>query len=70
MNWEEGSVSSADDIVKVVVNDEQQYALWPAHRDNPPGWRDAGCAGTREVCTAYVAEVWTDMRPTSLRGEP
>lgn len=57
-------------MVKVVVNGEQQYALWPAHRDNPPGWQDAGCAGSLETCRAYVTEMWTDMRPTSLRDKP
>jgi MbtH protein len=53
---------------KVVVNDEEQYSLWPASkRDNPPGWRDAGCAGTKQECLDFVNRVWTDMRPRSLR---
>lgn len=53
---------------KVVVNHEGQYSLWFADRDNPPGWDDAGRAGSREECLAYVEEVWTDMRPLSLRA--
>jgi MbtH protein len=52
---------------KVVVNHEEQYSLWPADRDNPAGWTDAGKSGPREECLAYVEEVWTDMRPLSLR---
>lgn len=52
---------------KVVVNHEEQYSLWPADRENAPGWRDGGKAGTREECLAYIKEVWTDMRPLSLR---
>lgn len=52
---------------KVVVNAEEQYSLWPADRNTPPGWNDAGKAGTKEECLAYVSEVWTDMRPLSLR---
>lgn len=52
---------------KVVVNHEAQYSLWPAGRDNPPGWTDAGHSGTREECLAFVERVWTDMRPLSLR---
>ncbi|MEO8971261.1 MAG: MbtH family protein [Ktedonobacteraceae bacterium] len=54
-------------IYKVVVNHEEQYSIWPADRDNPPGWRDAGKSGAKEECLAYVEEVWTDMRPLSLR---
>jgi MbtH protein len=54
-------------IYKVVVNDEEQYSIWPAHRDNPLGWRDAGKVGPKAECLAYIEEVWTDMRPLSLR---
>ena len=52
---------------KVVVNHEEQYSLWLAERENAPGWRDAGRSGTKEECLAFVREVWTDMRPLSLR---
>jgi MbtH protein len=58
---------SDDTQVKVVINDEEQYSIWPADRDNPPGWRDAGKAGSKEDCLAYVEQVWTDTRPLSLR---
>jgi MbtH protein len=54
-------------IYRVVVNHEEQYSIWPAHRDNPLGWRDAGKTGTKDECLTYVTEVWTDMRPLSLR---
>jgi MbtH protein len=52
---------------KVVVNDEEQYSIWPAHRENPLGWHDAGFQGDKRACLAYIEEVWTDMRPKSLR---
>jgi MbtH protein len=52
---------------KVVVNHEEQYSIWPAHRENPSGWRDDGTTGTKAECLAYIKEVWTDMRPLSLR---
>lgn len=52
---------------KVVVNDEEQYSIWPADRENAPGWNDVGKSGTKEECLAYIKEVWTDMRPLSLR---
>lgn len=54
-------------IYKVVVNNEEQYSIWPAGRETPPGWKDAGKSGTKEECLAYIQEVWTDMRPRSLR---
>ncbi|WP_018789032.1 MbtH family protein [Micromonospora sp. CNB394] len=54
-------------IYRAVVNDEEQYSIWPADRDLPPGWRDAGRTGPKADCLAYIAEVWTDMRPLSLR---
>lgn len=52
---------------RVVVNDEEQYSIWPADRENPLGWRDAGFQGTKRQCLDYIQEVWTDMRPLSLR---
>ncbi len=51
----------------VLVNDEEQYSLWPKWKSVPPGWRAAGAEGTKEECLAYVESVWTDMRPLSLR---
>jgi MbtH protein len=58
-----------DQIYKVVVNHEEQYSLWPADRENPAGWLDEGTVGTKAECLARVDEVWTDMRPLSLRRE-
>lgn len=52
---------------KVVVNHEEQYSIWPVERENPPGWRDAGKTGKKQECLEYIKEVWTDMRPLSLR---
>jgi MbtH protein len=54
-------------IYKVVVNHEEQYSIWPADREVPLGWRDAGKTGLKDECLAYIKEVWTDMRPLSLR---
>ena len=54
-------------IYKVVVNHEEQYSIWPADRENALGWNDAGKSGTKQECLDYIKEVWTDMRPLSLR---
>jgi MbtH protein len=57
-----------DEIVyKVVVNHEEQYSIWPADRENPLGWRDGGKQGIKQECLDYIREVWTDMRPLSVR---
>ncbi len=52
---------------RVVVNDEDQYSVWPDDRDIPDGWRAEGFAGGRQECLDHIDEVWTDMRPRSLR---
>lgn len=54
-------------IYKVVTNHEEQYSIWPADRENALGWKDAGKSGTKAECLACIEEVWTDMRPLSLR---
>ncbi|WP_370964025.1 MbtH family protein [Amycolatopsis sp. cg9] len=51
----------------VVVNDEEQYSIWPAELPVPAGWQPAGKSGSREECVAWVDETWTDIRPKSLR---
>ena len=60
-------VSEDNTIYKVIVNHEEQYSIWPADRENPLGWNDVGKSGTKAECLAYIEEVWTDMRPLSLR---
>ena len=56
-------------IYKVVLNHEEQYSIWPADRENPAGWRDAGKVGSKQECLSNIGEVWTDMRPLSLRKQ-
>ena len=51
----------------VVVNDEEQYSIWAVGRAVPAGWHAVGVSGTREKCLEHIEEVWTDMRPKSLR---
>ena len=56
-----------ESVYKVVVNHEEQYSLWPEERASPPGWREAGKKGSKAECLDYIKDVWTDMRPLSLR---
>jgi MbtH protein len=54
-------------VYKVVLNHEEQYSIWPADRENPLGWKDGGKTGSKKECLDFIEEVWTDMRPLSLR---
>ena len=51
----------------VVVNDEEQYSIWLADRPVPNGWRLVGGKRKKAECLKHIGEVWTDMRPKSLR---
>ncbi|MDN3262249.1 MbtH family NRPS accessory protein [Streptomyces sp. CSDS2] len=61
------SQQSAAPEHRVVLNAEEQYSIWPVGRELPAGWSAEGTQGTREECLARIDEVWTDMRPLSLR---
>jgi MbtH protein len=54
---------------RVVYNHEEQYSIWLADQPLPLGWTDAGKVGNKSECLAYIKEVWTDMRPLSLRRQ-
>lgn len=54
-------------IYRVVVNHEEQYSIWPEYKEIPLGWNDVGVVGPKAECLAHIKEVWTDMRPLSLR---
>lgn len=59
----------SDQSYVVVVNDEDQYSIWPAHRDLPAGWTARTGAAERQVCLDHIREHWVDMRPRSLREQ-
>ncbi|MDG4759974.1 amino acid adenylation domain-containing protein [Micromonospora sp. WMMD710] len=52
----------------VLVNDEEQYSLWPSKLEYPTGWREARQTGSREECHAFIESTWSDIRPASARG--
>lgn len=56
-----------EETYQVVLNDEEQYSIWPADRELPSGWRAEGMVGPKSDCLAHIDQVWTDMRPLSLR---
>jgi MbtH protein len=46
----------------VVVNDEEQYSVWPEGRPLPAGWREPGTRGPKQDCLTYIDEVSADAR--------
>ena len=60
-------MTDEDRSYRVVRNDEEQYSIWWTGRELPAGWYDQGVHGSKEHCLAYIGEVWTDMRPASVR---
>jgi MbtH protein len=68
MSWADDDPDGAARF-EVVLNHEEQYSIWPQGWDLPQGWRAAGHSGSKADCLAYIEEVWTDMRPLSLRRD-
>jgi MbtH protein len=58
---------SDDAIYLVVINEEEQYSIWREDKSIPDGWKAVGNRGPKADCLQYIEEVWTDMRPLSLR---
>lgn len=58
---------SETDLYSVVVNNEDQYSIWPANRALPNGWSLEGTSGPKDQCLDHIENVWIDMRPLSLR---
>jgi uncharacterized protein YbdZ (MbtH family) len=67
MSW--ADTENKEDITtyKVVMNHEEQYSIWPDYKELPHGWQHAGKTGPKAECLSYIKEVWTDMRPLSVR---
>jgi MbtH protein len=61
--------NQAESLYEVVLNDEEQYSIWPIGKAIPLGWKTEGTQGPKDVCLARIKEVWTDMRPLSLRKQ-
>ncbi|MFE4577313.1 MbtH family protein [Streptomyces chartreusis] len=51
----------------VLVNDEEQYSLWPTSLAVPAGWKQVYGPNPRAACLEFVERTWTDLRPKSLR---
>lgn len=65
MAWDDEDTT----VYQVVVNHEEQYSIWPDYKEIPGGWKAVDKTGTKQDCLNYIKEVWTDMRPLSLRQQ-
>jgi len=61
------SLDDEDTVFYVVMNHEEQYSIWPEYKPIPNGWRAVGKSGKKKECLEHIDQVWTDMRPLSLR---
>lgn len=61
------SFDSDKTVFQVVINNEEQYSIWPDYKAIPEGWKAVGVSGDKATCLAHIEDVWTDMRPKSLR---
>lgn len=48
-DWQDGTV-------KIVKNQDGICSIWPADRQNAPGWEDVGISGSKAECLEYVME--------------
>lgn len=64
MSWEERQDKT---LYKVLVNSEGEYTIHPLERENLLGWTEIGKTGFKKECLDYIKDIWTDMRPLSLR---
>ncbi len=60
-------MSDAKERYVVVINEEEQYSVWPEEAAIPLGWRAVGVARAKDECLAEIERLWTDMRPKSLK---
>lgn len=61
------SIDAEETEFTVVINDEEQYSIWPTFKSVPEGWREVGVVGLKPHCLEYIERTWVDMRPRSLR---
>lgn len=58
---------TGEEEYEIAINGEEQYSIWPVKRELPAGWRLIGWRGPKQACLERIEEIWTDMRPLSLR---
>jgi len=62
-----GLLTDDGTVVLVVINHEEQYSVLPVGEPVPKGWKAVGKTCRKSECLEYIDEVWTDMRPQSIK---
>jgi amino acid adenylation domain-containing protein/thioester reductase-like protein len=62
------SGETAPDAFVVVINGQDQRALWQAGLDLPAGWRCASAVMSGSECLAVIDASWPDVTPASVRA--
>ncbi|MEU7907088.1 AMP-binding protein [Actinoplanes sp. NPDC049118] len=66
-------MAAAPQYLRIVVNAEHRYGLWPFARRIPPGWVDTYFVGSRLRCLAQITELTRQHGPepaASTGGSP
>ncbi|MEU9011662.1 MbtH family NRPS accessory protein [Streptomyces sp. NPDC048479] len=63
-----GSTPETASSYAVVLNEEEQYSIWDVSLPMADGWHEEGFSGSKEDCLAHIEDVWTDLRPRSVRA--
>lgn len=58
-------LSSQDPIFRVLIDEEEQYAIWPERKVIPDGWTDIGVLGCKQDCLDHVDLAWLELCPLS-----
>lgn len=57
---------TGESMHQVIVNEENQFVVWPDARSIPTGWRHVGRTGTKSELTAYLREMFVETLPMPL----
>ncbi|MET3132372.1 MbtH protein [Oxalobacteraceae bacterium GrIS 1.11] len=52
-------------MFRVLIDQEEQYAIWPERKAIPDGWTDIGVTGCKQDCLDHVELAWMDLCPLS-----
>lgn len=62
----ENPFDDASQTFLLLVNQRQQFSLWPTLAQVPEGWRVQLGPDSQAACLAYLQQHWRDIRPQPL----
>jgi MbtH protein len=61
-----GKDGAVEPMYSVIVNEENQFVVWPDGRYIPSGWRHVGRTGTNAELSAYLREMFVETLPAPM----